>query len=305
MAMTANDAAVDDIYLTRHTGPPTRRARPDPTVWGRPTDGPISTQDLEGYEANGFLIIDELLRSEEVDRCREEVTRLRGDPELRRTDLVVLEPELSEVRSVFDVHRISDLFAKLLRSSRIADYARNILGSDVYIHQSRVNYKPQFGGAEFHWHSDFETWHAEDGMPRPRALSISIALTDNLPANGPLMIVPKSHMTFVSCPGGTPADFHRESLREKRPSVGGVDQENLKKLVDEGGIEQMIGPSGSAVMFDCNCLHGSTGNMSPYPRTNLFVVYNSVENSLREPYASAKPRPNHLASRDFIPVEDC
>lgn len=29
--------------------------------------------------------------------------------------------------------------------------------------------------------SDFETWHAEDGMPVPRAVSLSIALTDNYP----------------------------------------------------------------------------------------------------------------------------
>jgi hypothetical protein len=43
--------------------------------------------------------------------------------------------------------------------------ARQLLGSDVYVHQSRVNFKPGFNGQDFYWHSDFETWHAEDGMP--------------------------------------------------------------------------------------------------------------------------------------------
>ena len=52
--------------------------------------------------------------------------------------------------------------------------AEQILGSQVYIHQSRVNLKPGFKGKEFYWHSDFETWHIEDGMPRMRALSCSI-----------------------------------------------------------------------------------------------------------------------------------
>lgn len=59
---------------------------------------------------------------------------------------------------------------------------RQILGSEVYIHQSRVNYKPGYGGTGFYWHSDFETWHSEDGMPRMRALSVSIALTSTCPS---------------------------------------------------------------------------------------------------------------------------
>src|SRR3546814_10756649 len=44
---------------------------------------------------------------------------------------------------------------------------------------SRLNYKPGFKGKEFYWHSDFETWHVEDGMPQMRALSMSILLAEN------------------------------------------------------------------------------------------------------------------------------
>ena len=88
------------------------------------------------------------------------------------------------------MHLISDLIAELVRDPRILDRARQILGSDVYVHQSRVNYMPGFTGKGFYWHSDFETWHAEDGMPSPRAVSISLALTDNYPFNGGLMVMP-------------------------------------------------------------------------------------------------------------------
>ncbi|MGP3951389.1 hypothetical protein [Streptomyces sp. 7N604] len=27
---------------------------------------------------------------------------------------------------------------------------------------------PPFGASGFYWHSDFETWHAEDGLPGGR-----------------------------------------------------------------------------------------------------------------------------------------
>jgi ectoine hydroxylase len=34
-------------------------------------------------------------------------------------------------------------------------------------------------------------------MPLPRAVSMSLALTDNYPFNGGLMVLPGSHRTFV------------------------------------------------------------------------------------------------------------
>jgi ectoine hydroxylase len=183
---------------------------------------------------------------------------------------------------------------------RVAGRARQILGSDVYVHQSRVNYKPGFKGKDFYWHSDFETWHAEDGMPRMRAVSISIALTENFVHNGALMIMPGSHMTFVSCVGETPADHYKESLRGQE--IGTPDPDSLGMLAGKHGIDLFTGPAGSATMFDCNCMHGSNGNITPFPRSNIFVVFNSIENACDEPFAAPSRRPDFIAARDFTPV---
>src|SRR5699024_4141674 len=110
----------------------------------------------------------------------------------------IVEAQSDEVRSVFDVHRTNAVVKKIANDPRIVARAEQLLGSQVYIHQSRINYKPGFVGKEFSWHSDFETWHAEDGMPEPRAVSISISLTDNYSFNGPLMIMPGSHKKYIS-----------------------------------------------------------------------------------------------------------
>ncbi|MFQ5599830.1 MAG: ectoine hydroxylase, partial [Candidatus Krumholzibacteriia bacterium] len=56
------------------------------------------------------------------------------------------------------------------------------------------------------------------------------------------------------------------------------------------------------VFFDCNAMHGSNGNITPYPRSNVFFVYNSVENALVEPFGGLEPRPEYIASRDFRPI---
>jgi ectoine hydroxylase len=196
---------------------------------------------------------------------------------------------------VFRVHELHPRFGRLARDPRLADAARQILGSDVYMHQSRVNLKPGFTGKEFYWHSDFETWHVEDGMPRMRALSVSLALTDNHPFNGPLMLIPGSHRVYVACVGATPEDHYKHSL--KKQEYGVPDPQSLTALATEHGIETPIGPAGSAVFFDCNTMHGSNSNISPFPRSNVFFVYNSLANRVQDPFCGLAPRPEHIATR--------
>jgi ectoine hydroxylase len=174
------------------------------------------------------------------------------------------------------------------------------LGSDVYVHQSRVNYKPGFEGKEFFWHSDFETWHVEDGMPRMRAISCSFSLTENNPYNGPVMVVPGSHLEYLACPGRTPEGHHRQSLVQQEYGVPTHAQ--LTALIESNGIASALGKAGSLLLFDCNLMHGSSSNISPYPRNNVFIVFNSVYNRLRAPFCGLAPRPEHIASRSGTEV---
>ncbi|MEV5599414.1 ectoine hydroxylase [Streptomyces sp. NPDC052496] len=299
--MTTTTPRRPDLYPTRTVSEPRPQRREDPTVWST-APGPLDPDQLSRYDRDGYLVLDALLTPEEVEHYRAELRRLGQDPQLRATDRVIREPDSDEIRSVFEAQKVSAVFAELIHSPRLADIARQVLGSDVYVHQSRVNYKPAFGGAEFDWHSDFETWHSEDGMPRPRAFSISVGLTDNHPFNGPLMVMPGSHKTFIPSVGETPPDYHKESLQVHRLTVGSVDHDSLTRMANEHGIHQVTGPAGSAVMFDCNILHGSNGNITPYPRSNIFIVYNSTENTLEEPYAAPRPRPLYLGNRDFTPI---
>ncbi|MYV45725.1 ectoine hydroxylase [Streptomyces sp. SID2888] len=275
--------------------------RQDPVVWGAPgTPGPIPVADLQAYERDGFLAMDELIGPDEVARYRRELERLVTDPGIRADERSIVEPKSREIRSVFEVHRISEVFAELVRDERVVGRARQILGSDVYVHQSRINVKPGFGASGFYWHSDFETWHAEDGLPHMRAVSVSIALTDNHDTNGGLMIMPGSHRTFLGCAGATPEDNYRRSLRMQE--AGTPSDEALTALADRHGIRLFTGRAGSATWFDCNCMHGSGDNITPFPRSNVFIVFNSVENAALEPFAAPVRRPEFIGARDFTPV---
>jgi ectoine hydroxylase len=257
-------------------------------------------EKLSFFEENGYVVFDQLFTTEEVNRFNLELKFLLGDERLKNRDETIREPSSNEIRSIFSIHKLNVLFNSLSRDVRLLEVAEAIVGSYVYIHQSRLNFKPGFEGKEFYWHSDFETWHVEDGMPRMRAVSCSIALSDNYAFNGSLMVIPGSHRYYVVCEGTTPDQHYKKSL--KKQEYGTPDRRTLGWLVDRNGIEVFAGKAGSVIFFDCNTMHGSNGNITPLPRSNAFFVYNSVENALTRPFAGITPRPEYIASRNFEPI---
>lgn len=291
----------DDRYPSRFEPQARITDRLDPVVHGSPDDGPLSASQLHFYLDNGYLNFDELLNATEIQACLDELQRLRSDEATKTAAQAVIEPGSRELRSIFEVHRSSEVLRRLANHPKLVAIARQLLGSEVYIHQSRVNYKGGFRGKEFYWHSDFETWHVEDGMPAMRAVSCSIALTPNTPYNGPLMLVPGSHQRYVSCVGATPEDHYKQSLMQQ--DVGVPDDDSLTRLVQDFGITAPTGLAGAVTFFECNVMHGSSSNITPLPRSNVFMVFNSVHNTPVEPFCGLSPRPNFIAERlDFTPV---
>ncbi|MFE2975403.1 ectoine hydroxylase [Streptomyces sp. NPDC059258] len=290
-----------DLYPSRGAAEMTT-PRQDPVIWSAPgAPGPIAAKDLQSYEHDGFLSIEQLITPDEVAAYRAELDRLVSDPLIRADERSIVEKQTQNVRSVFEVHKISEVFAGLVRDERVVGRARQILGSDVYVHQSRINVKPGFGASGFYWHSDFETWHAEDGLPNMRTVSVSIALTENFDTNGGLMIMPGSHKSFLGCAGETPTDNYKKSLQMQ--DAGTPSDEALTKMADRHGIRLFTGKAGSATWFDCNAMHGSGDNITPYARSNVFIVFNSVENAAEEPFSAPVRRPEFIGARDFTPVK--
>lgn len=289
-----------DRYPSRAGGDAALLPRLDPVVHGEGVDGPLDPELVADYEENGFLALPGWINPHTAAAVDAEIDRLAADEAVRSDARAILEPGDDTLRSLFEVHHGDGPIGALARDRRLAGVARQLLGSDVYVHQSRINLKPGFRGKEFYWHSDFETWHTEDGMPAMRALSCSVLLTPNHPWNGPLLVIPGSHRWYGSCPGETPDQNYERSLRAQE--VGTPTDQMLEELVRQGDVSHCVGNAGTVVFFDCNLMHGSNGNITPSARRNVFVVYNSVENSLEAPFAAPAPRPEFIASRTFDPV---
>ncbi len=290
-------AAYTDPYPTRLAAPPATPFLPRQECLAQQLDpvGPLNRQQLANFERDGFLFEPDFLGDAEVRQFQSELNALLSDPTFRDKEYAVTEPDSQRIRSLFKVHLLSTVFQRLADDERLCGRVRQLLGGDSYIHQSRINYKPGFAGKGFNWHSDFETWHAEDGMPGMRAVSASIILTDNHRFNGPLMLIPGSHRVFVPCVGETPEDNYKQSLKAQQ--IGTPPEAALSELIRKRAIQAPTGRAGGLLLFDCNTLHGSNANMSPDPRSNVFFVYNRCDNQCVAPFAADKPRPEFLAHR--------
>lgn len=295
---------IEDLYPSRTGEAPRILERLDPVVHG---DGAkvgrysLEPEQLAFFERNGYLLLEGWFSEEELAWLRAEYERLAADERLRDRPEVISEPDSDAVRSIFAPQRFSALYDRLGRSTRLLDIAMQILGGPVYLHQARINVKPAFVGRAFSWHSDFETWHVEDGLPRIRCLSCSVFLTDNDDKNGPLYVIPGSHRQYVSCAGVTPEDHYRESLVNQR--FGSPDPASMRRICEGREMVGAFAPAGSLLVFDGNVMHGSPDNMSPWPRADLFFTYNSVENPPLAPFSGLAPRPDLLSNRDHSPLE--
>jgi ectoine hydroxylase len=281
---------VDD-YPTRTASVETIISRKEPVVYGDGKKNTCLTKDeLNFFSHNGYLIKPGLLEGK-VNSILEEMPRMQkelvGKPEL------ILEPDSETMRSIFSPEKYSDVCKTLACDDHLLRAAEQILDSEVYIHHSRINVKSGLSGKSFPWHSDFETWHSEDGIPQMRILTGWVFLTENNEFNGSLFVIPQSHKQFISCVGKTPENNFKHSLRNQ--TIGVPSKEMLARMVKQFGMKAVCGPPGTVVLHEGNLLHGSSDNMSPLSRSNIFFVYNSVENKPVAPFGGRQPRPEFLA----------
>ena len=252
----------------------------------------LTDSQIARYEEDGFLILPSLFSAEEVEALRSELPRLFAEhrPENFR------EKESDAVRTAMGLHLRSEIYARVVRHPRLVEPAMQILGDDLYVQQVKVNAKEAFSGDVWQWHYDFATHHSEDGVPEPLALNLHIFLDDVNEFNGPLVFIRGSHRRG-------PARATLDTRTTSYP-LWVVGNETVTRLIDEGGLVAAKEPPGTALLFGDILVHGSSINMSPWPRMIFSLILNPVSNAL-----TRHKRPDYQHHRDLTPVvplsDDC
>ena len=123
----------------------------------------------------------------------------------------------------------------------------------------KVNLKSPGVGAPVEWHQDWAFYpHTNDDV-----LAVGILLDDMDEGNGPLMVLPRSHL-------GPVYDHHADGA-----FCGGIDLERTP--VDLSGAVVLAAPAGSITIHHARLVHGSAFNRSDRPRRLLFFEYAAAD----------------------------
>jgi ectoine hydroxylase len=245
----------------------------------------LTPEQLADFEEQGYIFLPECFSPEEVEILRSEAENI-----YRSERQEVWREKSGAPRTAFAAHTYNEAFRILGAHPRLIEPVEQFFGEKLYMHQYKINAKAAFDGEVWQWHQDYGTWARDDGMPEPRAMNISVFIDEVMPINGPLMLIPRSHKH------GTLAAGHDKQTTSY--PLWTLEHDSVSKLVNEGGIVAPTGKPGSVLMFHGNLVHGSAGNITPYPRKIVYLTLNSVSNYIRKP-----TRPEWIAHQDFTPIE--
>ncbi len=253
---------------------------------------PLSAEQLDSLNTQGFLLLPGLFSGAEVDALRERLPALLVDGHQGN----IIERDSGEVRTSMGLHLRDDRFAALVRHPRLVGPALQVRAEPLYIQQVKVNVKAAFSGEVWQWHYDFATHHEEDGVPKPLALNLHVFLDDVSEFNGPLWFVPGTHMAGAH-------GAHLDTTTTSYP-LWVVDAPTVKTLAEKNSMVSATGARGTGLIFFDTLLHGSPPNMSPWDRSIFSLILNPVSNAY-----TRSTRPDYKHHRDLTPVtaldDDC
>ncbi|GGE71405.1 ectoine hydroxylase [Pedobacter psychrotolerans] len=267
----------------------------------------LTEEQIQSYNENGYLQIEDYLSSQEVQTLYNELPKTIETNSPR----VILENDGS-IRSIFAPHFINESYKRLSQLDRFVIPAKQLIGSQIYLHQFKINSKKALKGDWWEWHQDFPYWHLDDGIKMPDLTSIMLYLQDTSASNGALMLIPKSHKLGI-------VKFANKGseLNPKQPQYSDnwnkdylsslnsnikftIDHSLLKDLAEKNGIVTVSGKKGSVIFFHGNLFHASNINLTPFDRDAVLLTYNSIHNL---PSNTKNPRPSFLVGQDYEPIE--
>ncbi|MGW4941649.1 phytanoyl-CoA dioxygenase family protein [Actinoplanes sp. NPDC004185] len=239
---------------------------------------PMTAEERERFDRDGFLVIPAVLTEDEVAiartailRTKEKVAReggLGANGALHQLSAVTNNPEL----------------AFLLDHPKAFKYIWSILGWNVHVYHSHVDVHPQIHEQQkewWHWHQDGGRQNRElETDPRPR-MSVKLAywLSDvSETGRGNFTVLPGSHLTNW-LPG---------------PPSRGVPWPQ-----PEGALQITANP-GDLVVFDRRLWHARSDNYSPITRVGAFFGYTYRWVAGRDEVADL---PNTPEWASFTPVQ--
>lgn len=223
----------------------------------------LTPAQIAAYAELGYLCLPGFLSDNWLDRLEAAMGRfIEQSRMLTQSSASILvepghTPENPRLRRIPQTGAFDPDFEEFGLFGPIVDIAEDLLGPDVRLHHSKLNFKWNDGGEEIKWHQDIQFWPHSNYSP----LTIGVYLCDVDDAMGPM---------------GVYAGSHKGPLFTLRDSAGewtGALSDSEVATLDPKAIRWCKGPRGTVTVHNCRMVHGSEPNRSPRMRPLLLHTY--------------------------------
>lgn len=230
-------------------------------------DGTITSDQLDFFRTQGYLVIEHAFNAEEVARMQQEAdfileliinSSLANQRRSGRLDWRI-NPDtgVQIVRKIQPINDLSLYLSQISTDDRLLGPMRQIMEDEPILMEEKLNYKeplpePVEGlpiatiADSFPVHNDWAYYQAQ-GYPQS-ILSSAIALDTCAADSGPLRVWPGTHTSHLE------HDKVHNGLEVK------------PELVDHAGGQDVLAPAGSVMFFHTLLVHNSRPNTSGRPR---------------------------------------
>ena len=149
----------------------------------------LSPEQVNNFLADGFLVIPNLLDTEETELL---LAAAIADPMMKENVFDVRDRKGQTSQMTLWNHPGDDIWGMVSRSNRIVDSIEKLLDGEVYHYHSKLILKKPTEGGAWEWHQDYGYWY-KNGCLYPHMASCWIALNHADRANGCLQVIRGSH----------------------------------------------------------------------------------------------------------------
>jgi len=225
----------------------------------------LSSTDLAAYRRDGFIVLPDILSREEVKALRRVTDRLVADARSVAVNDEVYDLEDSHspaelrVRRIKTPHLHDPEYARAARHPKIVEVLADLWGT-VRFDTGKLNMKSAGYGAPIEWHQDWAFYPSTNDD----LAAVGIMLDDCEMDNGPMMVIPGSHL-------GPIYDHHGPDGR----FCGAIDPRTCD--LDISQAVPCLGKAGSITVHHVRAVHGSATNFSRKARRFLLFQYRAAD----------------------------
>lgn len=223
----------------------------------------LSHEQKQSYQADGYLVLPSYLSQDWLCRLKESMDRFVDESRslTQSSHSILIEPghtpDNPRLRRIPQTGAFDADFAEFGLRGPIVDIAEDLLGPDVRLHHSKLNFKWADGGEEIKWHQDIQFWPHSNYSP----LTIGVYLCDVDDEMGPMGVYAGSNKGELF------------PLRDPDGEWTGALSNAEVTTLNPDTIRWCKGPRGTVTVHNCRMVHGSEPNRSSRMRPLLLHTY--------------------------------